>query len=388
MPPRLGCKPRTYCSAACCRASSRPPKPTAVACTVCGRGIPQKAASVGRRRKVCSKECRKLRKAKKPTQNRACLRCGKDFASANRSKYCTDECRYPKRPKTMPCEACGKSFRQRYSGGRFCSVRCSATLNAERNRRRAKIRQCLCCEKAFRKKFNGKNEGKFCSRECAFRARRLKMKCAERPLEVASKLSSWFLSWGDDRWPVTSVCQPCGGSFVSQRNENDAVLSECRRCRDAAARESRRKCSECGGEIKKGRQFCDKCADKRKRSARNKNRRAHRKRHGHATTFRKRCRKYGAPYTSVCKEAVMSRGKWKCQLCGVKLLRSFATIVGTRTPHPRSPTIDHIVPLSFGPSSPGHVLDNCQAACWQCNWQRGVEDANSFALRKTTVQYS
>ena len=106
--------------------------------------------------------------------------------------------------------------------------------------------------------------------------------------------------------------------------------------------------------------------------------------HGNDCTFRQRCKKYGCPYTKVSKQAVMERDDWKCRLCGHKLLDKFTTVIGTRTPHPRSPTIDHVVPLSFGPSSPGHVFDNCQAACWKCNCERGTEDADSFAARKAT----
>jgi 5-methylcytosine-specific restriction endonuclease McrA len=86
----------------------------------------------------------------------------------------------------------------------------------------------------------------------------------------------------------------------------------------------------------------------------------------------------------VTRSAVMDRDGWECQLCGSPLLESFCKIPGTNTPHPRSPTIDHIIPLSHGAASPGHVFDNCQAACWQCNCQRGAESVDSFARRKAT----
>lgn len=81
----------------------------------------------------------------------------------------------------------------------------------------------------------------------------------------------------------------------------------------------------------------------------------------------------------------MNRDKWKCQLCGDNLLDRYTTIMGTRTPHPRSPTIDHIVPLSFGPTSPGHVFDNCQAACFECNSHRGTKSIDSFVPRNATA---
>lgn len=80
----------------------------------------------------------------------------------------------------------------------------------------------------------------------------------------------------------------------------------------------------------------------------------------------------------------MDRDGWKCQICGESLLRGYTLLPGTRTPHPLSPTIDHIVPLSFGPSSPGHVIDNCQAACWECNCRRGATPLDSFAPSNAT----
>jgi hypothetical protein len=376
-----------------CDPGGRYTKADAVACKSCGATVQQESGR-GRRLKYCSDKCRRAE------ENRAggshdcvCDTCGKQFRGDKKRRFCSERCRWPFRLGDRgECQHCGADFAKKKKQQRFCCFECN-TADAAKTPRgpAAKIYTCMNCDEPFcRKRFPSGDVScgtKYCSRECAFEARRLKKKCAERPLEVASKLATWFLSWGDDQWPVTSVCQPCGRPFVSQRNAESPAHVACGCCRAAAQRSSMKKhkqCPDCGGELKKGRWLCEPCAATRGKENKRKNRRAHRKRHGQATTFRKRCRKYGAPYTSVCKEAVMSRGKWKCQLCGVKLLRSFTTIVGTRTPHPRSPTIDHIVPLSFGPSSPGHVLDNCQAACWQCNCQRGVEDADSFARRKTT----
>lgn len=94
---------------------------------------------------------------------------------------------------------------------------------------------------------------------------------------------------------------------------------------------------------------------------------------------------YSVPYTKVSKVAVMERDGWRCVFCGTRLLNKYTTLLGSRTPHPRSPTIDHIVPLSFGPGTPGHVFDNCQAACWACNCERGTEDVDSFAARKAAA---
>jgi hypothetical protein len=385
VPQKVGVPGRVRRRCEKCRLGDRKSKADDAVCATCG-AIVHHTPGRGTTRKYCSNECVKNAEAiRRAGVQCSCVKCGKNFCGLRGKKYCSDQCRWSFRCGTEKnCEYCGKSFKASRESSMFCSRSC-------RNFSRARLYECLNCGVGFRRKRFAaggySSQSKYCSRDCAFEARRLKKKCAERPLEVANKLATWFLSWGDDQWPLTSVCQPCGRSFVSQRNAASPAHVVCGCCRDAAQRASMKKhkqCPDCGGELKKGRWLCDPCAATRCRENRRKNKRASRRRHGNASTFRQRCKKYGAPYTKVCKEAVMIRGKWKCQLCGVKLLGSFTTIVGTRTPHPRSPTIDHIVPLSFGPSSPGHVLDNCQAACWQCNWQRGVEDADSFARRKAT----
>jgi len=376
-----------------CDPGGRYTKADTVACKSCGANVQQEAGR-GRRLKYCSDKCRRAEDNRtNGSHGCVCDTCGKQFLGTKKRRFCSERCRWPFRwGDRGECQHCGAEFAKKKKSQRFCCFECN-TADAAKTPRgpAAEVHTCMNCAEPFQRKrypSGGVSCGtKYCSRDCAFEARRLKKKCAERPLEVANKLATWFLSWGDDQWPLTSVCQPCGRSFVSQRNAESPAHVVCGCCRDAAQRASMKKhkqCPDCGGELKKGRWLCDPCAATRYKENRRKNKRASRRRHGNASTFRQRCKKYGAPYTKVCKESVMSRGKWKCQLCGVKLLRSFTTIVGTRTPHPRSPTIDHIVPLSFGPSSPGHVLDNCQAACWQCNWQRGVEDADSFARRKAT----
>jgi 5-methylcytosine-specific restriction endonuclease McrA len=42
----------------------------------------------------------------------------------------------------------------------------------------------------------------------------------------------------------------------------------------------------------------------------------------------------------------------------------------TKWPHPESPTIDHIVPIS-NPNCPGDVKSNIQLAHWYCNLKKG-----------------
>ena len=386
VPPSLGCKPRKYCSPACRQSSckgihGRNQKPHF--CVECGTQVPYSGR--GPRRGLKCHQCKRaaekqrLSKAAKPRQ---CLRCGQSFRSPYRKKFCSHRCQHggvgKKHGDIVPCKTCGLGFRRSRPGQVYCSRRCAQPPG---------VYTCLNCGAEFRKRRYKSGsvscQKKYCSRDCAFEARRLKKSCAQRPLEVAGKLAKWFLSWGDDQWPATSHCRACGDQFCAQRRASDEKHEKCMSCRNKESKTDR-PCPGCGCVLPRRRRWCANCSARRSKDQRRKNKRARRKKHGNDCTFRKRCKKYGVPYTKVSRQAVMERDGWRCQLCSVKLLASFTTIVGTKTPHPRSPTIDHIVPLSFGPGSPGHVFDNCQAACWACNCERGAEDADSFARRKAT----
>lgn len=331
---------------------------------------------------LCSEECRGIRKKSqlraKKLKIASCARCGREFETRHKRMFCSEKCRHNGSGEvhgdTKPCERCGKPVKVSCRGFRFCSRACANPGAAF---------QCLNCGVEFKKKRFKSGayscQTKYCSRPCAFEARRLKKKCAARPLEVAGKLARWFLSWGDDQWPVTAKCH-CGAEFVHQKSESSERHDRCRVCRSRAPRS----CPDCGRDLDGCKRVCEDCGAVRKKASRRRHRRSRRRRHGNACTFRQRCKKYGCRYTAVSKRAVMERDGWRCRLCGDRLLEEFVTLPGTRTPHSKSPTIDHIVPLSFGPSSPGHVFDNCQAACWACNCERGTEAAESFAARKAT----
>jgi 5-methylcytosine-specific restriction endonuclease McrA len=46
-------------------------------------------------------------------------------------------------------------------------------------------------------------------------------------------------------------------------------------------------------------------------------------------------------------------------------------VLVNNVPHPRSPTVDHIIAISLGIK--GHTWDNVQCACWQCNVKKGAK---------------
>lgn len=64
---------------------------------------------------------------------------------------------------------------------------------------------------------------------------------------------------------------------------------------------------------------------------------------------------------------VYERDGWRCGLCGGRVPKS------KRYPHPKSASLDHIVPVSLGGT---HTLANVQLAHWECNRLKGVRAMN------------
>lgn len=362
VPPSLGHKPRKYCSQRCCALARRHKAAAAKNslpnfCTKCGGEVTYSGR--GPRSGLLCKAC-KAPKPRRPafSETRNCPMCSKPFlvtSSTKKKQYCSLS----------------------------CAARNPARIEAVVRRMRASRRvcECLCCGRSYWPKNKSRCSFKFCSRGCAFEARRRKLPAAERPLEIAGKLASWFLGWGDDYYPHVYRCSKCKNETQQRRG---AERHE--KCHDCRYRESHksRSCDDCGSAIGRYGKRCAACSQKAQKRSRRAARRRQRQAHGNFSTVRKRCRKYGAPYTPVSRKCVLDRDKWQCQICGVGLLARYARRADGCV-HPRSPTIDHIVPLSFGPSSPGHVFDNCQAACWSCNTHRGTQSLDSFVPPQATA---
>lgn len=372
VPPSLGVKPRKYCSNRCLRLALRPRVQGADRCKDCQSPIRQ-PASKGRKRSVCN-DCRLARKRRCSTNPRpaTCVRCGEVFHTRHKRRFCSRRCQYDGRGEVFgdrrPCERCGKPFRGK-SGQRFCSLACVHPPT---------IYTCLCCEKPFKKKIyksgNYSCQTKYCSRECAFEARRRKLPAAQRPLEIAGRIAGWFLSWGEDVWPIVTACGGCGVSLRTKRQDK-CVRTVCQQCAAPP-----RKCAKCGECPSKYSPYCEPCAARSREEAR---RRARKKRRWHQN-IRKRCRRSGTTYTPVSRKKILDRDRWKCQICGVKLLPKYTKMLGTNSPHPRCPTVDHIIPICLGKASPGHIESNLQAACWECNCLKSDKPLHSFVPQYPT----
>ncbi len=74
---------------------------------------------------------------------------------------------------------------------------------------------------------------------------------------------------------------------------------------------------------------------------------------------RSRARRAGGRTTStVYRGRIFDRDQWRCQLCRKKVKRDAVV------PHPKAPTLDHILPLSVGGTDES---GNLQLACFRCN---------------------
>lgn len=75
---------------------------------------------------------------------------------------------------------------------------------------------------------------------------------------------------------------------------------------------------------------------------------------------------YSVYVEDVGLEFLFERDNGRCQLCGCELSMT------TKWPHPKTPTRDHVVPLSKGGT---HERSNLQLACAECNIRKGAKVA-------------
>src|SRR5574340_33933 len=229
------------------------------------------------------------------------------------------------------CGVCGKPLKENQKA--YCSRPCANRAN---NAKYTKKTECICkgCGMTFIPK--EANRSTYCSRECYFAS-----------IKAEPKLDRNY------------ICKQCGKAFEGKGSE--AYCSDdCRRARERRRyRETfvsveetnpvvQHECAQCGRifETRKnsdGRVFCsERCAhangkQKRKASKRNS----------------------GSVFVSFA--AIIRRDKGKCQLCGKPVA------LKQKAPHPKSPTLDHILPVSKGGK---HHPDNVRLAHFECNSRR------------------
>lgn len=58
---------------------------------------------------------------------------------------------------------------------------------------------------------------------------------------------------------------------------------------------------------------------------------------------------------------IFERDAWRCHICGG------ATRKTAKVPHPKAPTLDHVIPLARGGE---HSRANVRCAHFECNWRK------------------
>jgi len=178
---------------------------------------------------------------------------------------------------------------------------------------------------------------KYCSRICIDRhhhplSKTVKAKCIvcfSEFLKKSGKTKYRFcsakcrnkFSWRKNRKPNLRNCRWCQKEFDSKRTLRDFCSWV---CRDAKKKSDK------------------KISDSR-------------------SNHRRRQRMENKFFFMLDKNEIFKRDKFICAMCKRKCLRN------VKWPHPRYPTIDHIIPLS---KNGLHVIQNLRTLCWACNMQK------------------
>lgn len=413
--PSMACMCRNKCEVACCH--------------MCGCGIEQKPGK-GRARLYC-KPCAKSRANVGPRQA-TCFYCGKVWVKSGRGvtpKWCSPQCRnkadYQTRARVVKCQTCGSEFASAAGNARLC-----ASCRHHRPCSGWAV-DCKTCGKAFYRPPSGKQE--YCSRPCLWYAMRCgSLKSTEDWIDNEAAQSASVVRYfgvtckGCGR-AVTRVLRrgpngkrqairgskadtkswcsrQCRFDYLKARTAakllcrliarlirtvlvgnpectvcGDAVpwgrTSTCSKecCRERGRQRSRqtyesltgvrlrpasgdRPCRLCSRKITpdvalgRGRSVCDYC-------------------NLHRRTFKSRAIMYGVKYEHVSRAAVFRRDGWRCQLCSKKVLRKAKRNRHTKRLHPRTASLDHIIPMSKGGD---HVEANVQCACLACNVRKNA----------------
>ena len=221
---------------------------------------------------------------------------------------------------------------------------------------------CEWCKTEFVRKVNrggNRDSNRFCSRECAFAWREHK--------KSGKTCKVYFLK-----------CECCESLFTAKRNYSKYCSSTCRKVveeqkrlrKEKANKKSVRQCKICGDYFapeygNKRRSFCSsECKDKAE------------KQWLKATRKKRKAKIKSVAVHNITVEKLVKRDRHVCGICGQK-------VDGRRkSPHPKSATMDHVLPLSRGG---WHEWSNVQLAHRKCNEDKSNKMPQN--MRKTLIQY-
>ncbi len=174
---------------------------------------------------------------------------------------------------------------------------------------------CIVCGASI----NGR--AKVCSDRCKWKAR------PRRPCEVCGQPSGWAVT--DSRGD--GICRSCRRTISPPKPKPQPLTWVCQNCGKQRTRPPTR------GQVPK---YCSNSCEQI------------------AAFHRRRARLTDAFVEDVNRLEVFMADGYKCYLCGKK------TDPKRCYPHPKSPTIDHVIPLNKGGL---HERANCRTACARCN---------------------
>ena len=151
----------------------------------------------------------------------------------------------------------------------------------------------------------------------------------------------------------TETCNDCGQTYIPARRQQHRTCQDCRDKNGGRPLIGMTPCQMCGQEFKRREQstkFCGYvCAGMYNKPKQDKE------------------ALEGFRISDAARQAIYDRDQWKCQLC--------RKIVGKtrKNPHPRSPSLDHIIPRSLGGTDDPA---NLQLAHLRCNIIKSNHVAN------------
>lgn len=280
-----------------------------------------------------------------------CVFCGEDFQTNNeKQKYCSTKCSHAVRKTGRTiykkvCLYCNAEFTTIYKDNKYCTSACASRHAA--NLRRGEY-FCEYCGQP--RHSDHPNRNRFCSRECAAKAKVLQYLPIKLKREQ-EKRDAYLIAH-------KKTCVVCGEGFQASVMQQKYCSSQCKEALYAALSRSKNlanfipttfACAECGAIVTttiehQRRTFCsDKCAAKS---------------HKHDYEKRRSQQMIDCFVEPVGLKTTFKSYKGICGICGLPV---------PERNDPSSdwgPTVDHIKPLSKGGQ---HKKSNCQLAHRLCN---------------------
>lgn len=272
-----------------------------------------------------------------------CTHCdGEYITSRSDSRFCSQRCCYQARigkPHQRACDACGTDITERHYNAKFCepcyTVRPSTIHEAARDAKRPWYESCKSCGKQF----DRPKQQEHCNSHCLGKYIRRNQLAME----------------------IIKDCVGCGEPFTTMDNRRSTCGTGCRQWvakYPGVMRALDRECLHCGTPFRAptaARKYCTPACGKT------------------ANKIRRRGLMAAAFVEDVYKTVIAKRDHWTCQLCGETVNKKL------RWPHPKSWSIDHIVPIFAGGE---HSYANTQLAHLGCNVAKGhrTKTATQLAL--------